>query len=153
MPFDFKLGRSYTRPLTKIGKIAIVETIPPSYPPAMNRAFAILGLLLAGLALGCTNRPLANGLDCLFPSKLKVRPDTPSGDELYKPLDKDRDPLPPVRDLPGGSGTFRRDDLPKLGEPYQPDGEPIRRNEAPWKKESTPPRGRGEGMILPDGGK
>jgi hypothetical protein len=84
----------------------------------MRRFTFLLGLPLLALSVGCSNRPLAQTLDCLFPSKAQRRPEPPP-DGLFRPTDSD--PLPPPifdpnpRTPPGGG-------LPRIGDPVAPDG-------------------------------
>lgn len=112
------------------------------------RRFVWLGCLpLFALAVGCSNRPLVSTLDCLFPSKAQRRPE-PRPDDLPRPTD--RDPLPPVPGFdpnPPRDG-FRRGDLPRIGDPVAPDGQPLRRDDAPWTREPAP-----GATPLPGGGR
>jgi hypothetical protein len=106
------------------------------------RRLVILLLPLLAFAVGCSNRPLAGLLDCFFPSR-GTRP--PS--DLPRPTDSD--PLPPVPGFdprPSGGDGFRRDDLPRIGDPVGPDGRRPTENEVPFTREPT-----GGAMPLPGG--
>jgi hypothetical protein len=89
----------------------------------MNRCAATVGLAILGLvSAGCSNAPLAGTLDCLFPSKLRARPDAAPRlpTDLTGPGSRDPLPAPNLRDfgdtrpLPEG----RLEGLPKIGEPF-----------------------------------
>lgn len=89
----------------------------------MRRFVLLLGLPLLAVVVGCTNRPLAQTLDCIFPSKAQRRPEPPP-DGLFRPADRDRDPLPPPVFDPNPR-TPPRDTLPRIGDPVAPDGRPT----------------------------
>lgn len=101
----------------------------------MMRGVTTVGLAILGLAAaGCSNAPLAGTLDCLFPSKARVRPDAGPRlpDDLSRPRGGDG-PLPPpnLRDLDGSRpADGRLEGLPKIGDPLDPDATPRGRRDA-----------------------
>jgi len=105
----------------------------------MRRLVWLVCLPLIAAAVGCSNRPLANGLDCLFPSKLNNRPR-----DLPRPTDSDPIPPPNFDPNPPRDG-FRRGDLPPLGAPVAPDGGRLSSSETPLPRDASP------AMPLPGG--
>jgi hypothetical protein len=83
----------------------------------MNRAWLLL-LILACAAVGCSNRPIAGTLDCLFPSKVKYKSDPDGRTAPVEPFEP---------------GTDRDRGLPRIGDPIRPSETdvPFRRNVGP----------------------
>ena len=117
----------------------------------------LLLLLPLVCAVGCSNRPLASALDCIFPSKINRRPDAPPdnifGEETRPPRPEGRDPLPPPTIFDPAPAPRTRDGLPRIGDPIGPSG---------FGTGATGGTGRGtplsrdpnpDAMPLPDGGR
>jgi hypothetical protein len=94
----------------------------------MNRVWPALVVLALGAA-GCSNRPLAGTLDCLFPSKVKYKSDPDGRSAPVEPFEP---------------GTERDRGLPRIGDPIRPS-----ETEVPFRRQAPMGR-RGTESVLPE---
>jgi len=108
--------------------------------------FVVLAIGL-GTAVGCSNRPIAGTLDCLFPSKVKYKTDPiprPGGDPFEPIGPRTRTGLPPLQAPPPG----------RIGAPSETDVPFVPLTRERGASGTSAPRGRGtmqqEALPVPD---